>query len=228
MIDGILPAAGLATRMRGLPKFLLPGGGVDSPTLIERHISGMLEFCSTVWIPTRPEQIMLLDSLRIPSERVVLLPMSTVSMTETVMRVSNISGSSRFMMIMPDTFFAGETPYEFLASGNGPMTLACWNIRDEQKGKLGQVLLSNEPEGTVLSHKDKDPDCDFSISWGAMSLSKDILDYAKSEMPHTGYLIPKLLEKNLEIKARVIQGTYYDCGTPSEYISMLTKNLESN
>jgi CTP:molybdopterin cytidylyltransferase MocA len=38
MIDGILPAAGLATRMRGLPKFLLPSGLVIA-SLTEKSLA---------------------------------------------------------------------------------------------------------------------------------------------------------------------------------------------
>ena len=53
-MDGLIPASGAAARMRGIPKFLLPCDE-DYLTLLERHVSKMLEHCQMVWIPTRPE-----------------------------------------------------------------------------------------------------------------------------------------------------------------------------
>ena len=42
---------------------------------------------------------------------------------------------------MPDTFFLGEKPYLGLRSTTNLVDLACWKIRDDQKGKLGQVRI---------------------------------------------------------------------------------------
>ena len=220
MTDGILPAAGLAKRMRGLPKFLLPCDA-EYNTLIERHINNMLEVCETVWIPTRPEQTILLESLGLSSDRVVIVPMTTETMTQTVLRLCAISGAQRFMMVMPDTYFFGEQPYEFLATGDLALQLACWRIRPEQAGKLGQVLLSEVPEGEVRDSRDKDPECEYEHSWGAMAFDRAALTYAEPDMPHTGYVIPRLIESGISIGARVFSGDYYDCGTPREYLKML-------
>lgn len=221
LIDAILPTAGKATRMRGLPKFLLPAGP-DYLTLIERHVSELLQYCSTVWVPTRPEQTILLETLGISSDRVVVVPMVTATMTETVMRIGGISGAEKFMMIMPDTYFAGEKPYSYLAESAHPMNLAAWKIRPEQLGKLGQLEISNLPEGRVTAAEDKNPSCEYPNSWGAMSFTRDALTFGNVDMPHTGYLLPKLLEARISIHARVMDGLYYDCGTPAEYVEMLT------
>jgi UTP-glucose-1-phosphate uridylyltransferase len=40
-------------------------------------------------------------------------------------------------------------------------------------------------------------------------------------MPHTGYVIPRLIESGIPIGARVFSGDYFDCGTPREYLKML-------
>jgi hypothetical protein len=220
LTDGILPAAGLASRMRGLPKFLLPCDE-NYTTLIERHIVEMLEVCEMVWIPTRPEQIILLESLGLSSDRVVIVPMTTQTMTQTVIRLCAISGAERFMMVMPDTYFLGEPPYEYLATSTSEMDLACWPIREEQIGKLGQVLIQGLPEGVVLESRDKDPNCKWPHSWGAMAFNRGALSSAMTEMPHTGYMIPKLLESGVEVRAKVLDGIYFDCGTPREYLHML-------
>jgi len=225
VIDAILPTAGKATRMRGLPKFLLPAGP-EYLTLIERHITELLEHCETVWIPTRPEQTILLESLRLSSDRVVVVPMTTSTMTETVLRISAISAAEKFLMVMPDTYFAGEKPYSYLAASTYEMSLATWKIRTDQLGKLGQVKLAETPEGLVTHSEDKNALCTYPHSWGAMAFSKRVLSYGNAEMPHTGYLLPGLLEAGIEIHAREMNGSYFDCGTPAEYVEMLTSGLD--
>lgn len=220
MVDGILPAAGLATRMRGLPKFLLPCDD-QYTTLIEKHVSSMLITCETVWIPTRPEQTILLETLGLSSDRVVVVPMTTGTMTQTVLRLANISGASRFVMVMPDTFFFGEQPYDYLASAKNDLNLACWEIRPEQRGKLGQVAMERGSGGIVLDSKDKDPECVFPHSWGAMAFERSILDLAEATMPHTGYMIKPALFAGKSVEGSVMEGRYFDCGTPREYLQML-------
>lgn len=214
--------------MRGLPKFLLPCDD-QYLSLLERHIENLLDFCDTIWIPVRPDLVPLVESLRIPSERVVLLTMSTQSMTETVRRVVELSSGTRFIMVMPDTYFLGGLPYEYLAQSTSPMSLACWKIRPEQYGKLGQVLLSpsgltaQTGEYKVTQSEDKNPDCRFEHSWGAMAFNREVMGFAKNEMPHTGYLLQPLLNSSIEVSAKVMKGDYFDCGTPSEYLSMLKR-----
>jgi hypothetical protein len=219
MIHGVLPAAGLASRMRGLPKFLLPASP-EYETLLERHVRLMEPFCETIWIPTRPDLVSLISSLGLATERVKVLQMTTESMTETIMKTSSLSGASKLIVVMPDTFFQGELPYEYLRDARNPMNLAVWRIRDEQKGKLGQVKLATAPEGFVLDAKDKDSSCEYIHAWGAMSLDTEVLSFATADMPHTGYLIPELIGSEIPVHAREIQGNYYDCGTPKEYIQM--------
>ena len=224
MIDAILPTAGRAMRMRGLPKFLLPAGP-DYLTLIERHISELLDVCRTVWIPTRPEQTILLDTLKLASDRVVIVPMTTETMTETVLRISGISSAERFLMVMPDTYFAGEKPYQYLSQSQADMTLAAWALRSDQIGKLGQVQISQTPEGIVTGAEDKNPDCKYPYSWGAMAFTKHALSFGSTDMATIGSILPELIRSGINVQARVMDGVYYDCGTPAEYVEMLTKGL---
>lgn len=221
VIDGIIPAAGLASRMRGIPKFLLPTG-TENKTLIEFHVDELLKKCEIVWVPTRPENIMLFESLGVLSERVVLLPMKTESMTETLIRVSRISRADRFMMVMPDTYFAGEQPYEFLSKTEAEVQMACWPIRKSQIGKLGQVLLEKFPEGKVLESLDKDPNCSFLHSWGALAFDRSVLSFASEDMKTIGEIFPILIRNSHKVLGKVMNGKYFDCGTPEEFIEMLS------
>lgn len=216
-MDAIIPAAGLATRMRGIPKFLLPCDSTYN-TLIEAHISALLDICEIVWIPTRPEMVLLLDSLGLAKDRVVILPMTTENMTQTVNKVLQIAKTENFHLVMPDTFFHGEKPYSILNSTPNLVDLACWKIRDDQKGKLGQVNIEN---GTVIDMKDKDPNCNYEHSWGSLTFARELMNYADSSDPHIGYAVRNALKSGESITARVMHGKYFDCGTPTEYLNML-------
>jgi hypothetical protein len=220
-MDGLIPASGAASRMRGIPKFLLPCDE-EYLTLLERHIVNMLSYCRMVWIPTRPDLTILIESLGITSDRVVVIPMVTKSMTETILKVAAISSAEEFMLCMPDTYFEGELPYENLANLNSDLKLACWQIREEQKGKLGQVLFKHSHgDLKVLDSRDKDPSCDFDFSWGAMSFRRELLELGDVDMPHTGYLIKPAIERGFDVSGFVVAGQYFDCGTPKEYLQML-------
>jgi hypothetical protein len=217
-MDAIIPAAGLATRMRGIPKFLLPCDN-SYTTLIELHIQQLLESCETIWIPTRPELVLLLDSLGLARDRVVVLPMQTENMTQTVNRVLTIAKSPHFQLIMPDTYFLGEKPYSLLKSEPSIVDLACWNIRLDQKGKLGQVQLDDN--GVVLDIKDKVPTCEYPFSWGALTFARELMNYSNPSDPHIGYSVETALKSGEIVTARTMHGKYFDCGTPSEYLEML-------
>lgn len=221
-MDAIIPAAGLATRMRGIPKFLLPCDSTYN-TLIEVHISALLEICETVWIPTRPEMVLLLDSLGLAKDRVVLLPMTTENMTQTVNKVIQVAKTEEFHLVMPDTYFFGEQPYSTLNQSPNIVDLACWKIREDQKGKLGQVLIEGN---NVLEMRDKDPNCDFEYSWGALTFNRNLMNYSDPNDPHIGYAVRSALINGESITARKMDGKYFDCGTPSEYLNMLQEVIQ--
>ena len=219
-MDGILPAAGLASRMRGIPKFLLPCND-EYLTLIESHINQMLQFCNNIWIATRPDLVMLLDSINLSSERVFIIPVVSENMNQTVNRILEISNADNFQLIMPDTFFTGTLPYSELNTKNKDSIahLALWKIRDEQKGKLGQVLVGNDKK--VLDIVDKKSDCEYEHSWGGVSFNRRLSKYISHTDPHVGYALSKAVINKERIEATKIDGEYFDCGTPSEYLDML-------
>lgn len=222
-MDGIIPAAGIASRMRGIPKFLLPCDEVYT-TLIEAHILNLSKICETIWIPTRPELIILLESLGIAKDRIVVLPMQTENMTQTVQRVVKISKADYFQLVMPDTYFYGEQPYFTLNQKPALAELACWKIRKDQKGKLGQVKI----EGDVVHDlQDKDPNCSYEYAWGSLSFQAELMSYANQSDPHIGYAVKNALISGNFISAKKIIGKYFDCGTPKEYLSMLDEVLKN-
>jgi len=210
----ILPAAGLAMRLRRLPKFLLPSDDAAT-TLIERHIDVLEGLCEIIWLPVRPDLIQLVHDLDL-GQRVIPVALSTKSMTETVLRISAISGADNFVLGMPDTAFVGESPYPYLIDGlkKSSLSLALWKTSEYQRGKVGSIdILDSKVIGSV----DKDVHSQYPYHWGAMSFDRKFVELLKPEMPHTGYGIRESISQNLEISAFKIQGEYFDCGTFPEY-----------
>jgi choline kinase len=211
---GILPAAGLATRLRRLPKFLLPSDD-DARTLIECHIEALEAVCDVIWLPVRPDLIQLVHDLQL-GQKIIPVALSTKSMTETVLRITSISAADRFILGMPDTGFVGEYPYLYLAQAieDSNLSLALWNTHENQRGKVGSVEFEN---GHILNSIDKNYDSKYPLHWGAMSFDREFISILNYEMPHTGYGIREAIAANLVISASVMTGEYFDCGTFSEY-----------
>lgn len=218
-MDAILPAAGLATRMRGLPKFLLP---IDEnyQTLLETHIYELKNICNNIFLPTRPDLVPLIKSLNISFDNLKIISMETNTMSETILKTCAKSESDSFIMIMPDTYFYGQKPYSLLNSEAEICDLACWKIRDEQRGKLGEISYEND---RVLKVVDKQPENGFEYAWGALTFSKKLLDYVDINDPHIGYAIKNAVELGQNITLKKIDGDYFDCGTPKEYIELLKR-----
>ena len=213
-IHGILPAAGHAVRLRRLPKFLLPCDE-NATTLIEKHIEELENLCEIIWLPVRPDLVSLVHDLNL-GDHVIPVAMSTKTMSETVLRIGNISGADSFLLGMPDTAFVGEQPYSHIVEKlkGGSLSLALWETSDSQRGKVGAVEII---ENNVVSAVDKDADFNHKYHWGAMAFKKDFLSLLTPEMPHTGYVINEYLRRKLKLDFYLVDGQYFDCGTFTEY-----------
>ena len=232
----IIPAAGTATRMGTLPKFLLPT--VDKAnnkennsrvtTLLHKHIEYGLNFSDLVILATRPENSYLMKSYVVPN-KVELLVMETNSMAETVIRVAEICKSEENLILMPDSYFSnGFSASDMALRKSETASLGVWRILPEQIGSVGQIEFVTESEDQlfVSKHIDKDLNCKFKFLWGAMNISALGITMLTESMPHVGYLISKLLQENnsnSKIGVRLQNGDYIDCGSPLGYFSHLRR-----
>lgn len=216
---GILPAAGLAVRMRKLPKFLLPTDRTGI-TLIERHIENLEKYCEVIWLPVRPDLIQLVYELNL-GKKVIPIPIVSQTMTETVLQTLRLSSADNFVLLMPDTCFIGSQPYSFLAEEKLRvcLKLALWKTAPSQVGHVGSVEIDGQK---VLDAADKDTHRNFGQHWGAMSFDRNFLNLLDPEMPHTGYGIPLAISNDLAIDFQIFQGDYIDCGTFQEYRRLIS------
>lgn len=220
----LIPAAGSAIRMRGLPKFLLPTPE-ENVTLIERHIFSLSENFDEILIGINPIFEDLLETVLSENAKIKIHAMTTETMMETVINLAEFASSDSFVLIMPDTYFSNyENILDNLKNSKpeNSLALGCWRIRDFQVGKLGQVLLNEK--GEVSQIRDKDQGCSFDSFWGMAKFSKLFLDLGDPGDSHIGMLYEKMIKREIKIQAFKIDGHYYDCGTASEYIRMLKEN----
>lgn len=216
----IIPAAGTASRLRGLPKFLLPTH-TNSVTLIERHLSHLRDYFSEILIGVNPDFSKNLNSIISEDSQIKIYEMSTKTMMETVTLLTEKSTNDSYMLIMPDTYFSDYTEIEaYLETENlDEAALLCWRIKDYQMGKLGQTLI--DEMNHVVKIQDKDPLSFFEFFWGIAIFTKEHLLNAIDSDSHIGFLYERLIEKTIPIDGITISGDYYDCGTQEEYIKML-------
>ena len=224
-MDLLIPAAGLATRMRGLPKFLLP---IDKKytTLLENHLLQSIqeiENLDHIFIATRPDLVKIIKSLNLNFPKLSIIEMETSTMNETILNLIGHTDSQYFQLIMPDTYFSGEQPYGKLSSTPNFCDLALWEIRSEQRGKLGEVDIDLEDVAKVII--DKNPDSLLKYSWGSLTFSLQLKKYIDVKEPHIGYALSNALENDEIITTKIINGKYYDCGTPEEYLGLLKEEL---
>ena len=103
-MDILIPAAGQATRMRGLPKFLLP---IDEnyTTLLENHINNLrntLGNDNPILIAIRPDLLPIVRSLNIDAKNLTFIEMVTSTMNETILNLADTSDSQHFLLIIVD------------------------------------------------------------------------------------------------------------------------------
>jgi CTP:molybdopterin cytidylyltransferase MocA len=215
---GLLPAAGTATRMSGLPKFLLPISE-DQQCLLTYHVELMAPYVDRIIIPTRTEWVGLLESFAF-GPQVEVMQMHTQSMAETVKRALDSRVFESCVLGMPDTYFVGGNPYrELTEHPQGEVSLAVFSTRPEQFGHVGSVAISEE--GVITDHADKEPDRDFGYHWGVIEFTSTVERFLSPEATTGGYLISEALARSLPVRGYLAGYPYFDCGTFSEYLQCL-------
>ncbi len=221
MTNLILPAAGVASRMGGIPKFLLPTG-VDGETLISRWITFGLDFVDRIVIPTNKLFFPLVKELY-SGTNLEIIEVTSKSMAETIKKVC-LDGDS--IVAMPDTYISEieyflQTSIQKLETRDYLCSVATWKIEKHHKGKVGQVLIN---DGLIKQVIDKDPFCDYPDFWGAVSFTKEFLDHIKLDDAHLGVSINRALGYKIKINSYSIGGIYNDCGTINEYSNLILRN----
>lgn len=223
----ILPASGMATRIGGIPKALLPCGADES--LLTRHISNSIAAAIEPVVVTRSD---LVEPFRKHianrfGDSCAVVPANTANMTQTVSTVLvQFPHVDIFSVFLPDTWINPLPPVvrlHDLASTHG-VGLLVLPTRTDQAGKLGGVAFSSD--GTVEAIRDKTPDSRFSSHhWGAVAFSRDTyMRYHDLSDPHVGMAVERYVGASGRAHAVVLNdATYYDFGTFAEVRAFMSR-----
>lgn len=210
---GVIPAAGHATRMNGLQKFLLPvpSGGTLIETLCQRmgtiHARQLL-------VGTRPPNYEALAGLC----SAIVFKAATDTMSETVLAaLPYVWEGERTFFGMPDSYFEDADAYPKLnacLNDGADVAVGVFYAMRNQRGKLGMCELSN---GSVVRIEDKPESSDLVWAWGVLAWRYPFWKHILPQDPHVGYAVQRAIEWGMDVRAVKMTGRYFDCGTPSEY-----------
>jgi len=219
-IKTFIPAAGLATRLGGIPKFLLPVN--DRQTLIGFHIDNLKKINNNeILIGTNKKFYKTLQDIY---EEISIKKMNSSSMVQTVTKL-NLENKKLSLVIMPDTYFENYKIIEYMrekiTSSNLDVVLGIWKIKQSQIGKLGQCKLDGDSVKKII---DKDVNCTEEYFWGLIMWKPSFNNFISDKDLHFGTSLNRAIENNLKIGYVKSQDEYFDCGTFDEYQNLL-KNL---
>jgi dTDP-glucose pyrophosphorylase len=218
---GILPCAGTATRIHGLPKFLLP---VPGGYLLQRHISGMRAAgCEQVLIGGNPNNLELLFDYGDGAWCYIAEPRETMTQTVLSLRDHIPDLNAPILFSMPDTYIPNASVYQSLQSvlndGAG-VAVALFKARPGQHTQGGVCSIL---EGQVVGVIDKPETLPIGARhiWGALAWTPVFWQHLDPADPHVGYGLPRAIAAGLDVRAVVCDGGYWDCGTPERYFECI-------
>lgn len=221
MTLGIIPAAGKAERLNGLPKALLPipGGATLIETVYERMKRASL--CWHIAIGTNRTTYAFLRQREAISESVYKA--ETRTMSETVLTaLPYLNGNEPVLFGMADTYFEDADAFVKLATAlkdGADVAVGVFKARPEQRAHLGMVEIAGDE---VLHVIDKPQQTGLIWAWGVLAWKVGFWAYLNTRDPHVGYALPRALAAELDVRAVRMDGQYWDCGTPDEYFECVT------
>lgn len=224
MTIGILPAAGNASRIHGLPKFLLP---VGDTFLLDWHRKHMDVFS---YVGMNENGYMAHRAFLTEYGSLLYIAPDYRTMSTTVKSVVpyiQMYGDNNYHVLfgMPDTYFDDDQVYSKLATainGDCDVAVAIFRARHQQHTKAGMVRTKY---GKVIEVVDKPETTDMAWLWGALAWKPAFWEHIRGEDPHIGYALPRAIAAGLDVRAIRCDGNFWDCGTSAEYYELI-RHLE--
>ena len=141
-ITHIIPASGKASRLSGIPKFLLPIPGKNNLLSFHLGLSRNIDLITNVNLATNStyfETIKNLDGLEVFKKLKNIELLNTNTMNETINNFRDLE-SEYFLLSMPDTYFADEDIVQRMinqikVNPTYDCILGLWNIKKSQTNK---------------------------------------------------------------------------------------------
>jgi hypothetical protein len=235
-VIGIIPAAGTATRIFSLPKFMLPMK--DNNCSLMTNWFNILENCkcSKIIIGSSPTNLVFINHIvktqnqRLIDKIYIKNVGNTETMSETICKCLEFEDYKMAIMVMPDTHvekLSTDLIFNVIQNSDALLGAYLWNIQKTQLGKLGQCKCDFE-NNIITDIVDKDSTCTYKYGWGAVAFKPEFEKYILKEDPHIGYSMNRLIQQEKKILYDVMPGMYFDCGTIQGYSEYINYASEKN
>ena len=218
-IIGLLPCAGTASRLHGLPKFMLPLKNTKGCLLTQWINILLLNECSKIIIGASNNTIEFIKYIvknnfdNIKDTIFIKLVGNTKTMNETIIKCLEDEIFNFVIMGMPDTVVENIST-KMIKMSDIDVGVNLWNIRETQIGKIGQCKID---DNFVIDIIDKNKECEYNYGWGVVVFKQPFMKYMLIEDLHTGYSMQRFLSDNNKITYEIVNGLYFDCGTMDGY-----------
>lgn len=220
---GLLPAAGKAERIHGLPKFLLPIP--EGETLIHRHIFLMREAgCAPIVIGANSDNKQLIVdhtdyTLVYVAKHHDTMAQTVLSFYETWLHPSGRAGEERICFGMPDVYFSDASAYQQVAAVEADIVVGCFRIPPNEQHKHDLVRIEH---GRVVEVLNKPaPHSSLQCTWGILLWKPVYWQYLQPDDPHVGHGLPRAIADGLDVRPVVIEGGYWNIGTTDDYFNCI-------
>lgn len=217
---GIIPAGGKATRIHGIPKWLLP---TPHGTLVNVLIQRMqLAEPRKIVIISKGVNTALLHHTALPD--VAIIDRDDTSMAHAVMLAREYATPIETAVFgMPDTYFEDEQAFVKLHSVldffGSDVAVGVFRTRADQHRKLGMCRF--DVRRLIVEVVDKPEETDLVYAWGVLAWRSTFWHHIRENDPHVGYALPRAIAAGLQVRAVPMEGDYYDCGTQEEYFELV-------
>lgn len=214
---GLIPCAGSATRIHGIPKALLP---VGDDYLLGRLVESMRAVNVQAIIGTTTENSSFLN--RYSKGGFVYTVDKFATMSETILSCkgfATVDGivTEDVLFGMPDVYTEDDNLYPKLLTAledGADVAVALFRARPQQHLKAG---MCDTRSNQVVAVVDKPAETTFTRLWGALAWKPAFWDHLRPEDPHVGYALPRAIAAGMDVRAVRMDGGYFDCGTYLEY-----------
>lgn len=223
----VLPAAGSASRIGGIPKFLLPIGH-NSKSLLSIHIELALEADLEVVVVTAPNLYEFVNQiiLNLGYKKVTVLPYQSKSMSDSLVHASlKIDSNEIISVSMPDTYMPDFKAIDLIHLRGCAPSLSVVTASDEQYSRLGQVAVNQRSQVTKIQDKSSTRISEY--VWTGFAINSRLLNSFPRHEATPGIELARIAAEGKDLKAFKVLGQYFDCGTIQEYRNALEYSLVS-
>ena len=212
---GIIPAAGKADRMYGLPKMFLPiPGGSVMGKVVERLQQGG---ASQILVGASPVNQSTIETYA--PQGVTVYRAQSLTMVETVLTARRWCGE-KTIMAMADSYWYDTTLVRRMrdALDEVDLVIGAFVIRPGQHRKLGMIHRVNghiEIIDKPIASKD-------STAWGLVGWKEPFWEFMNAKDKHLGLAMNAAVNAGLKWKVEAGAWGYFDLGTLDEYYELLT------